>query len=253
MGTVSKALGLLDILASAPGPKGLTAIATAADFDKATARRLLVELAKHGFVEQNAESRTYRLGSAFLHYARIREATLPLAAIVQPILNELAAGTGETAHASILSGHCMATIAVAEAQRSSRAHVDPTEPLPLYATASGLACLAFGPEALRESYMKHVQFRRMAANTVTSKKALKEKVAETLARGFGRAERSFADDVTGTAAPIFDAAGFAYGAVAVAAVSSRFDAVAEQKIVMKVRDAAIAVTKATGGADPALR
>jgi IclR family transcriptional regulator, acetate operon repressor len=247
MGTISKALGLLDILVDTQGPKGLTGIATEAGFDKATARRLLLALAKHGFVEQSPETKNYRLGPAFLHYARIREATLPLTSIVQPILNELAASTGETAHASVLSGHVLSTIAVAETQRATRAYVDPAEPLPLYATASGLVCLAFGPQALLENYLKHVQLKRIATNTVTSKKALKEKVADTLKHGFGRADRSFEDDIIGTAAPIYDQTGSAFGAIAVAAVASRFEAATERGIVRKVLEAAKAVTRATGG------
>jgi IclR family transcriptional regulator, acetate operon repressor len=247
MGTVSKALELLNILAVDRGPKGLTGIASEAGFDKATSRRLLLELAKHGFVEQNPESRNYRLGPAFLHFARIREAALPLTSIVQPILNALAVSTGETAHVSILSGHSLSTIAVAESQRATRANVDPAEPLPLYATASGLVCLAFGNVSLFESYCKQVQFKRIAINTVTSKNALKEKVAETFAQGFGRADRSFESDIIGTAAPVFDQSGAAFGAVAVAAVASRFDAATERIIVRGVLDAAKAITRATGG------
>jgi IclR family transcriptional regulator, acetate operon repressor len=247
MGTVSKALDLLNILALDQGPKGLTGIATEAGFDKATSRRLLIELAKYGFVEQNLENRNYRLGSAFLHFARIREATLPLTSIVQPILNELAASTGETTHASVLSGHILATIAVAEPQRATRASVDLSEPLPLYATASGLACLAFGPDILFEKYLKQVQFKRIAERTLTSKKALKEKVSETFERGFSRADRSFEGDIIGTAAPIFDQSGAAFGAIAIAAVASRFDAATERSIVRKVLEAALTVSHATGG------
>lgn len=247
MGTISKALELLDILSNTQSPKGLTGIASQAGFDKATTRRFLLALAKHGFVEQSAVSKNYRLGPAFLHYARLREITLPLTSIVQPILNELAASTGETAHASVLSGHTLSSIAVAESQRAIRAHIDFAEPLPLYATASGLACLAFGPDTLLEDYLKHVQLKRIARNTVTSKKSLKEKVAETLKLGFGRADRSFEEEIIGTAAPIFNPSGAAFGAIAVAAVASRFDAETERDIVRKVLEAANLVTRATGG------
>jgi IclR family transcriptional regulator, acetate operon repressor len=247
MQTVDKAMTLLGLFGQSQPELGLSELGRMAGFDKAATRRFLVALAKHGFIEQNQDNRKYRLGSAFLHFARIREATLPLTSIVQPILNELAASTGETAHASILSGHTLATIAVAEPQRATRASVDLSEPLPLYATASGLACLAFGPNILFEKYLKQVQFKRIAEKTLTSKKALKEKVSETFERGFSRADRSFEGDIIGTAAPVFDQSGAAFGAIAIAAVASRFDAAKERSIVRKVLEAALAVSHATGG------
>jgi DNA-binding IclR family transcriptional regulator len=247
MQTVDKAMALLGHFCPAQPEIGLSELGRMTGFDKAATRRFLVALSKHGFIEQNQDNKKYRLGSAFLHFARIREATLPLVSIVQPILNELAASTGETAHASILSGYSLATIAVAESQRATRANVDPAEPLPLYATASGLVCLAFGLPSLFDDYSKHVQFKRIAANTLTSKKALKEKVAETLEQGFGCANRSFESDIIGTAAPIFNQSGAAYGAVAVAAVASRFDPATKRKIIHNVVDAAMSVTHATGG------
>ncbi len=247
MQTVDKAMALLGHFCPAQPEIGLSELGRMAGFDKAATRRFLVALSKHGFIEQNQDNKKYRLGSAFLHFARIREATLPLVSIVQPVLNDLAASTGETAHASILSGYSLATIAVAESQRATRANVDPAEPLPLYATASGLVCLAFGTASLRDDYSKQVQFKRIAANTLTSKKALKEKVAETFVQGFGRAHRSFESDIIGTAAPIFNQSGAAFGAVAVAAVASRFNTATERLIVRRVLEAARAVTQATGG------
>ena len=53
MSTVGKALSLLDSLSQLNHEAGLTDIARLCDLDKATARRLLVELEKHGFVEQD--------------------------------------------------------------------------------------------------------------------------------------------------------------------------------------------------------
>lgn len=77
MSTVGKALSLLDSLSQLNQEAGLTDIARLCDLDKATARRLLVELEKHGFVEQDLETRRYRIGSAPVRLARIREARYP--------------------------------------------------------------------------------------------------------------------------------------------------------------------------------
>ncbi|WP_234430262.1 helix-turn-helix domain-containing protein, partial [Brucella melitensis] len=52
MSTIGKALTLLDVLSRLNTEAGLTEIAQACGYDKATTRRFLVDLEKHGFVEQ---------------------------------------------------------------------------------------------------------------------------------------------------------------------------------------------------------
>ena len=56
MSTIRKALTLLDLVAGLDRDIGLADLARLAALDKATARRFLVELEKHGFVEQDGET-----------------------------------------------------------------------------------------------------------------------------------------------------------------------------------------------------
>ena len=53
MSTIGKALTLLDTVSRLDQEAGLSDIARHCSLDKATARRFLVELEKHGFVEQD--------------------------------------------------------------------------------------------------------------------------------------------------------------------------------------------------------
>jgi IclR family transcriptional regulator, acetate operon repressor len=247
MQTVDKAMSLLAHFGPSQPEIGLSELARMADFDKAATRRFLVALANHGFIEQNHENNKYRLGSAFLRLAHIREATRPFASIVQPILNALANDSGETAHVSMLAGNTLSTVAIAEPRRATRATVDMSEPLPLYATASGFCCLAFAETAFAENYIVQIQLKKVATKTVTSKKALRDSVQKTFQRGIGRAEQSFENDVIGTAAPIFNWAQHAVGAVAIAAVASRYNTELKHQIDCHVVRAAIDITQATGG------
>ena len=89
MRTVDKAIELLGLFSEREPEIGLSEISRRAKFDKATSRRLLLALAKHGMVEQNPDDRRYRIGPGVLRLARVREATMPLAAIVQPVPDSL--------------------------------------------------------------------------------------------------------------------------------------------------------------------
>ncbi|NNF76821.1 MAG: helix-turn-helix domain-containing protein, partial [Rhizobiales bacterium] len=124
MKTVRKALSLLDLFSESNPEFGLTALAQKAGLDKATTLRMLRAMKMHGFIEQDAKSRKYRLGASLLRLARLREATVPVIGIIQPVLQQLADKTGETAHAALLAGETLAAVAVAHSSRSSRVNVE---------------------------------------------------------------------------------------------------------------------------------
>jgi DNA-binding IclR family transcriptional regulator len=244
--TVDKAMQLLSCFTPAQPEIGLSEIARKASLDKAAARRFLVSLSRHGFIEQNTRSKGYRLGPAFLRYAKVREATFPFASVIQPILEDLAATLGESAHVSVASNRSMMTIGIAEPQhRMTRVYVDPSQPLPLHATASGLAYLAFAPPGVLDDYVGG-ELPGYTERTIASPKRVRRQVADVFARGHAIADRSFELEVVGLAAPIFDASNYAIGAIAVASVASRFDGVAQAKIAGRVVDAAILITRAKG-------
>ncbi|MDH3988514.1 MAG: helix-turn-helix domain-containing protein, partial [Gammaproteobacteria bacterium] len=132
--TVDKALGLLGFFSEQRPSIGLSDLARLAEFNKATTHRFLVALEKHGFVEQDASTKAYRLGSGLLRLARVREATIPVSAVVQPILEDLVARTGETAHFSLYAGHSLATVGLVESAMANRVMLEKGEAIPLHAT-----------------------------------------------------------------------------------------------------------------------
>jgi len=246
MRTVDKAMNLLNYFSTEKPEYGLSELAREAGLDKATTLRIMVSLARHGFIEQHPETKKYRLGNSVLRLARIREASFPVFSIVEPVLNRLAETTGETAHASLMGGTHLITIGIAEPQRSTRVHVDPAQTLPFHATASGLAFLAFASQERYQAAFKPDSFERFTDETVTSPEALRKRVEETRQTGYAVARGSFEDEVIGIASPIFGWQGHASGAIAVASVASRLTPEAEKKIAGEVIMAAIDVTRALG-------
>lgn len=254
MQTVDKAVNLLGFFTVTTPEIGLSELARLAGYDKAATRRFLVSLQKHDFIEQNPDDRKYRLGAAFLRFARVREATMPLTSIIQPVLNRLAETTGETAHASFFSGNHMSTIAIAEPQRSTRVFVDPSQLLTLHATASGLCCLAFTDQREVKAVLATIQLERHTQSTIVSKKEILAHLEGIRRRGYARAESSFESDTIGTAVPFFNGSKRLVGTLAVASVASRFTPELDALVVKKLFEAALEVTSALGGeAHPSIR
>ena len=84
MGTVGKALELLDLFSRSRPQAGLSELARLAGVNKATCYRMLGEMALHGLVEQVGPSREYRLGPALVRLARVREAAVPMRETLMP-------------------------------------------------------------------------------------------------------------------------------------------------------------------------
>jgi DNA-binding IclR family transcriptional regulator len=228
MGTVAKALSLLDCFSGSKPEIGLSDFARLSGNDKATTRRLLVALLEAGFVEQAAESRAYRLGPAVLRLARVRETHLPIEAVVRPVLAALAEATGETAHFSLVSGSALATIAFAESSRANRVRFEPGELIPFHATASGIAYLAFTPRTadrvLEQTLTSYTD------DTVVDAETLRRRLEKARRDGFAASRNGYEDGVFGLAAPVFDRDGTAIGAIAVAAPAVRVNKLAEASI-----------------------
>jgi IclR family acetate operon transcriptional repressor len=248
MKTVDKALSLLGLFTTAEPELGLTDVARRAGIDKATALRLLAALAAHGILEQDPRSRRYRLGGTLLRLARVREASFPVMGVMQPVLERLAAETGETAHGSLASGGALATVGAAEPARAMRVYVDPAQPLPFHATASGLAYLAYAPDALAD--LAAAPLTAFTGATPVAPPAVAAAAAEVRARGYAVSARTLEDEVVGIAAPVFDWSGRAAGAVALAVVASRWNAAAEATLAPAVVAAAVEITRGMGAEPP---
>lgn len=223
MSTVGKALSLLDNLSQLTNEAGLTDIARLCDLDKATTRRLLVELEKHGFVEQDQESRKYRIGAAPVRLARIRESRYPFLRIAIPLVKELAETSEETVHLSEFTGGRLSTIHVEDSPRAHRVIVEIGTYLPFHATASGLAYLAFSGQQQIDTALSH-PLTTFTDHTITDPTAVHRMLVETMERGYSISNQGLEIGVVSAAAPVQSPAGKPIGAIAIAAPLARASA-----------------------------
>jgi IclR family acetate operon transcriptional repressor len=247
--TVTKALMLLEHFSEDEPEFGLSELARRSGVDKAAVHRMLGAMSESGIVEQQADTRLYRLGAGVLRLARVRETAFPIGSIVQPVLDELSAETGETAHASLISGRALANIATRESKKGSRVSLIAGEVLPYHSTASGLAALAYGGEKL----LHRVLASRLEAKTrftVIDASDLRVRVEAVQEAGYSESDQTHEEDVHGIAAPIFDRAGAASGAVSVSTPSHRMTRKQRTLTIGAVLRAAALITEGLGGQRP---
>ena len=249
LSSTAKTLELLAYFSTTRPEIGLSQLCKLAKRDKATTHRHLQALEKTGFVEKSPITKQYRLGPAVLQLAQTREATVPRKAGVQAPLFDLADATGETSHVTVLSGTTVYELMSCDSPKHGTRAIIDIQTFPLHATASGLCALAFGPEALIDVALNELQpFTRTTATTSEDLQAMVEAIRNT---GFGRADRSFEDDVQGLSAPIFDQTGHFAGAVSVASVAARFTPDMERIIKTQLVITARQISNNWGGTVPA--
>lgn len=244
--TVTKALGLLEYFSEEEPEFGLSELARRSGVDKAAVHRMMNAMAESGLVEQQVDTRMYRLGAGVLRLARVRETAFPIGSIVHPILDGLSQETGETAHASLVSGRSLANIGTSESKKGNRVSLVAGEVLPFHSTASGLATMAFGDPKLMTRVLSGPLLAR-TAHTVTDPDELRARVQSVQKIGFAESDHTNEEDVHGIAAPLFDRMGQACGAVSVSTPSHRMTEAQRNLTIAAVMTAAQTITAGMGG------
>lgn len=247
MGTITKALNLLNYFSVSRPEIGLSDFRKLCKQDKATIYRHLTELQENGFVEQDPVSKSYRMGPAVLRLANVRERTFPAHRAIAPIVTEMSSEVGELVHMSLLQGDMLSPLFYADVKiHGTRVYFDEAEMLPLHATSSGYTMLAFAEGDLIEQYLDK-PLKKFTSKTVVDPEALRSIVDHTRQTGFGECDQGFEDEVYSMAVPVFDRNSRAIGTVAVALPTSRVSDEILAHIKRTLRQGCRQVSSAIGG------
>lgn len=247
--TVLKALALLEYFSEDEPELGLSEIARRSGIDKAAVHRMMGAMAETGLVEQQPDTRLYRLGAGVLRLARVREKAFPIQSIIQSVLVSLSDATGETAHASLISGKTMGNVGTCESKKGSRVSLVAGEIVPFHSTASGLSVLAFGDEKLLKRVLANKRERK-TKHTLVETPELEAKIVSIRALGYSESNHTNEEGVHGLAAPIFDRTRLACGAVSVSTPSHRATEESRKLRIPAVIRAARQITDGIGGQAP---
>ncbi|MEM7300323.1 MAG: IclR family transcriptional regulator [Pseudomonadota bacterium] len=251
MGTVTKALGLLDHFSTKAPQLGLSDFQRLTGFDKATVYRHLSALCEMGFVEQDSHNRAYRLGPSIIRLAHLREQTRPVRDIIAPIIDQLAETLGELVHASLLHGATLSSVYHTNPnQYGLKVDFEGFETLPMHASASGHAAMAFSEPVLLEEVIAN-GLPAITQKAITSPEVLRSIIERARQKGFSQCEEAVEIGVSAYAVPLFDADGQANGALATAFPVSRATDQHRQRIVRELVSIAPEVSERLGGKPPA--
>jgi DNA-binding IclR family transcriptional regulator len=239
VGSVVRALAVLDALAEHPEGLGVNELARRIGVSASTASRLLATLESGGIVERAAGG-PYRLGMRLVALADGVLERLDVRELARPRLRALAAGTGETATLSVPGERDAVTVDFVPGAASVVSLARVGRPSVAHATAVGKVALAFGDAAAP------TQLAAYTERTIVGADALAREVTRVRERGWAEAVGEREPDLNALAAPVLGRAGELAAILGLQGPAARLDEARRRELVPALQEHAAALGRELG-------
>lgn len=219
--TLERSLDILEVLAQAEEPLGVTEIGSRINLHKSTVHRIIGTLCYRGYVEKEKDTDRYRLGLKIMELGISCVNDLEIRAVAEPYLAEVVKRFDETVHLVLFDD---AEIVYIDKKESSqvigmRSHVG--KRAPMHCTAVGKAILAFLPQEEILQIIKAKGLPKFTQKTIiTTENLFKElEIIKQTKIGHDDEENEVGIICLGT--PVFHYSGRVIGGVSVSGPATR--------------------------------
>jgi len=218
----SLARGLAVIQAFSQRQRELTVsqISTKTGFSRAAVRRCLYTLAKLGFAGSD-DSRHYHLRPRVLALGHSYISSMPLAAMAQPILENVSHILHESCSIATLDRTDIVYIARANVTRIMSIDLVVGSRLPAFCTSMGRVLMAELPAEKLDEFLARVEFKRYTERTVANAEKLRQILRLVQRNGYCIVDQELESGLRSMAVPVRDSAGRVVAALNVGAHAQR--------------------------------
>jgi IclR family transcriptional regulator, pca regulon regulatory protein len=196
---------------------GVSELSRGLDLSRSTAHRYVATLTKLGYLQQDPDSKRYRLGPKVLDLGFSAINSMDLREVAAPHLRQLSDETEHTVNLAILDDTDVVYIERCRTARPGQRAIDLNlhvgSRLPAYCTAMGKAILAFLPEERLEDIVSRIDFAPRGPNTLTDARAFRAELQKIRATGIAVNDEELAYGLRSIAAPIHSHSGEVLAAV----------------------------------------
>lgn len=214
-GVLDKAVAVLDAVEA--GGRTYTALVQATGFPRPTVHRLIKDLERLGFLIR-VGSVGYMLGPRLLQLAGTAKQGLPLRDLARPVLEHLAAGTGESTQLYVRSGNDRVCIDSVQSSSELRTIVEIGARLPLTAGSAGKVFLTRLPAHEIDRLL--AKTKPLTERTPTADQ-LRTQIITASRRGWAESSGEREAGVASVSAPVFGPRGELLAAVSVSGPQRR--------------------------------
>jgi DNA-binding IclR family transcriptional regulator len=243
---LERGLDMLEFLAGAGSPQGLTDIAGQVGGPKATVHRLLATLQQRGYVTQDPHTARYSAGVRCFELGSRWAQNLDLRTIASPALVELNETTGETVHLAVYDHGDAVYVDKLDCRHPVVAVSHVGRRSPATCVATGRALLAFQSREEIDSVCAG-PLPAYTELSVTDPAELVALLGDVRKNGYGVNRGSYRTGVGGLAAPIRDHTGQVVASVGICLPEQRFGDDRFEELRAATVRAAVAISEALGG------
>ena len=180
-------------------------------------------LAVHGFIEQNKETKKYKLGYRFLELSTKLLESIDLRQEALPFLRQLEEISNEVIHLVIYSEKEAVYIEKLEGNETLRMHSQVGRRAPIHCTSAGKVILAHLPVSEVKEIIQQRGLPRHTEKTITTEAELFENLSMIRQQGYGIEREENETGITCIAAPIFNHLGKVAGAISISGTTLRMN------------------------------
>ena len=217
-----KALNILEFLAEGEeSDYTLTQLSRQLHLHPSTVHRLLVNLVRHGFVEEAPGSRSYQLSFKVLRMGLRVLDRLDFRSVAQPLLQGLNQQTQEAVKLAILQEARAISIDKFGSPQPVGLEARLSGAMPLHCTGVGKILLAYQREDMWIRLARTHGLTRFTPHTITSLANLRKELAQIREQGYALDQEEAVEGLRCVAGPVFDRTGRVIAAFSVAGPASR--------------------------------
>jgi len=202
--TLAKGLQLLVLLSRQKSAVSLEELTSMAGLSKTVCFRLLNTLKETHFVEQDDQSKQYRLGVQNISIGTAALDGLNLRHIALPFMQKIREQSNETVNLSVLDGTDIVFVGRLEARHIISTHHRIGDRLPAHSTCQGKAIMAFIPPDELDELLEQITYTKFTNHTLDSPQALREQLIQIHKRGVAFNEQELETGLWAVAGPILD-------------------------------------------------
>jgi DNA-binding IclR family transcriptional regulator len=245
LSSLEKAIRILNLFSIFRLSMDVNEISKELGFPKSTVYRLIKVLSKHELMEQDSESRGYRLGIRLFQMGNTVKYQRKVGDIARPLMEELRNITKETVLLAVIEGRKALVLREVEGTHSLRISFDEVRSLPLHAGASSKILLAYLPIEEQDRIIQE-GLTRYTEHTITDPVELKRELARIRENDYAYSDQELDIAASAIAAPIRNFSGKVIAGLSLAGSAYRFDEETVKKFIVLVKEYAEKISKMMG-------
>jgi IclR family KDG regulon transcriptional repressor len=246
IGSVQRAVDILNLFDSQCRELGTTEIARMLGMHKSTTASLVYTLEANGFLSQNPETRKYRLGLKLVERAFAMLDQIEIRQVAYPFLRDLRDQWNETVNLAIMEGSDVVYVERLLGTKALGMRSEVGRRAPAHVTALGKALLACLPTSNVQAYIDEYGLPPLTPRTITDPDRFMTEIEN--ARELGYAIDDEENEIGGrcVAVPVFDHTGHPVAAVSVSAPTTRLPVSEFPQVGAMVRETARCISRGLG-------